>query len=789
MRRLWAVVLLALPASGWAASFSNSSFDTNAFSTGAFDFAAADTTAPILDNAIPSDFKAGSADLEVDTDEGNGTLYYVVTGSSTTPTSAQIEAGNDHNGNPAVQDGTLAITTAGTKTFDDVQISAGSARWAHFTHEDAAGNDSTPVSSVQFRVPADTDGPDEWSGVATTPSADTVFPSGTVAGDIYFVDRNAGTNVSVNSNGSVSADDDWEVTAQIWDQSANGGDGGLSATETTGIDSVVPTVDSATVASNGTTVTVVFSETVSIGSGGSGGCALDFSGGAATLTYSSGDGTSSLVFTASRTIESGETGTLDYTQPGDGIEDEAGNDLASFTDQAVTNDSGGDVTAPTFSSATIPSAGTSISVVFSENVTRGAGYANGDWSVSATGGAVTLTYSSGDGTDTLVLTTSRTIGPGETVTLGWAGTADGLEDDSSNDLASFSGESVTNNSTADLTAPFIDSATIPSGGTTIELAFDEAVVIGSGGDGGVTLSMSGGAVTASYSSGDGAATLVYSLSRSVGPTETGTVDYTQPGDGFEDAAGNDVASFSEQNVLNNSSADVVAPTLSSSSVNTAGDEITLSFDETVTIGSGGNGGVTLSFSGGAVTATYSSGDGSADLVYSLSRTIGLAETGTVAYTQPGNGVEDSAGNDLASFGATSVANGSTVDSVDPEQTAARISGDVLTLFHSEIVGIGAGGNGGVALSCSGGAVTATYSSGGGSLQLAYSLSRSVAGTETCTVGYTQPGNGIEDLAGNDLASYSGRAVSLTAVGNCLPLLNGNFPAMLGTTLREQLCAN
>lgn len=94
-------------------------------------------------------------------------------------------------------------------------------------------------------------------------------------------------------------------------------------------------------------------------------------------------------------------------------------------------------------------------------------------------------------------------------------------------------------------------------------------------------------------------------------------------------------------------ADTTAPTLSSATINTAGAQITLAFSEAVQIGSGGSAGVALSMSGGAVAATYVSGSGTSALVYSLSRAIAYGETGTYAYTQPGNGIEDVSGNDLA----------------------------------------------------------------------------------------------------------------------------------------------
>jgi len=107
-------------------------------------------------------------------------------------------------------------------------------------------------------------------------------------------------------------------------------------------------------------------------------------------------------------------------------------------------------------------------------------------------------------------------------------------------------------SAEDVTAPELQSATIASSGDTISLAFNEAVTIGSGGNGGVTITMSGGAATLTYASGDGGSTLVYDISRTIASGETGNLDYTQPGDGIEDASGNDLESVSDLTVTNNS---------------------------------------------------------------------------------------------------------------------------------------------------------------------------------------------------------------------------------------------
>lgn len=214
-------------------------------------------------------------------------------------------------------------------------------------------------------------------------------------------------------------------------------------------------------------------------------------------------------------------------------------------------------------------------------------------------------------------------------------------------------------------APVLSNAVIPSAGTSITLTFSQSVTIGAGGDGGVTLSMSGGAVTATYSSGSGSTALVYTFSRTVNVGETGTVSYTQPGNGIESTSvGADVVTFSGSAVTNNSTAGATTPTLASATVPTAGTSITLTFSQSVSVGAGGSAGVALTMSGGATTATYSSGAPGTALVYTLSRTVKAGETGTIAYTQPGNGLEGTVGGlDVATFSGTSVTNNSTATGI------------------------------------------------------------------------------------------------------------------------------
>lgn len=107
--------------------------------------------------------------------------------------------------------------------------------------------------------------------------------------------------------------------------------------------------------------------------------------------------------------------------------------------------------------------------------------------------------------------------------------------------------------------------------------------------------------------------------------------------------------------------DTTPPALVSSVVNAAGTTLTRTFNETVYVGSGGGGGWSPTFTvQGSTTSTYASGSGSNALVFSLNNTVLNGEDGTDAYTNPGNGIEDAAGNDLATISDFAISNGSTV---------------------------------------------------------------------------------------------------------------------------------
>jgi hypothetical protein len=218
-----------------------------------------------------------------------------------------------------------------------------------------------------------------------------------------------------------------------------------------------PTVNSAVIAADGTTITITFGEEIT----GDGSSYFNVDGGEngdnLLLTDQSGSGTTR-TYTIADTIYSGETVTLDYT--GSTITDLFRNNLATFSGASVTNNST-QSSAPTVDSAVIAADGTTITITFSEAVTGdGSSYFNVDGGSS--GNNLLLTGQSGSGT-TRTYTIADTIYSGETITLDYTGST--ITDLFSNALATFSGASVTNNSeqTTGATGTFGSTYTTASG--------------------------------------------------------------------------------------------------------------------------------------------------------------------------------------------------------------------------------------------------------------------------------------------------------------------------------------
>ena len=175
-------------------------------------------------------------------------------------------------------------------------------------------------------------------------------------------------------------------------------------------------------------------------------------------------------------IVAGETVTVSYTKPASNpLRDPAGNEVASFSNQAVYNIVG-DTTAPTVSSAAVN--GTTLTVTFDEVLAPWYTPPGSAFTVSATQSGTTRTINgtgkiSISGADVTV-TLADAVRNGDTVTVAYTKPdTDALSDPAEFDVENFTGQSVTNNTPADTTAPSFVSASM--NGATLTVTFSEAL--------------------------------------------------------------------------------------------------------------------------------------------------------------------------------------------------------------------------------------------------------------------------------------------------------------------------
>lgn len=202
-----------------------------------------DVTLPTLSGASASTTGATIADLSVLTNEDNGTLYFVVTTSSTGPTVTQVKSGLDHLGVSATDSGTTTVSLSGVQTASSTGLTAETMYYAHFMHEDNGTNQSIVVTSSSFTTDeADITAPtlsnpiDTADGeTAGTGSVDTNEGNGT----LYFVVTQSATSPSSaqvkagqNHTGSTADDSGSQSVSSTGTQNISGGFTGLTSSTT-----------------------------------------------------------------------------------------------------------------------------------------------------------------------------------------------------------------------------------------------------------------------------------------------------------------------------------------------------------------------------------------------------------------------------------------------------------------------------------------------------------------------------------------------------------------------------
>ena len=268
--------------------------------------------------------------------------------------------------------------------------------------------------------------------------------------------------------------------------------------------------------------------------------------------------------------------TVSYTDPTSGddaaaLQDAAGNDVASFSNLAITNNSTVDTTPPSPESAAVATSGTSVSVTFNEDLDIAVQFLPAAvvdaFTLTADGVDLDIDRVSAPATNALLirLPTGTTISQSQTVKLSYDKTvagADALEDAAGNEVASFSNVAVTNNSTVDITPPRPESAAVATSGTSVSVTFDKdldlaveflpAAVVDA-----FTVTADGVDLDIDRVSVPATNALLIRLPTGTTISQSQTVklsyDKTVAGaDALEDAAGNEVASFTDVAVTNNS---------------------------------------------------------------------------------------------------------------------------------------------------------------------------------------------------------------------------------------------
>lgn len=104
--------------------------------------------AATLSSATTTATSETTATVAVSSNQATGTVYAVVTTSATTPSHAQIVAGQDNTGGAALWAGSKA--GAATVEFSATVPALSSQLFAHFTQVNGAAENSTPVTAPSF---------------------------------------------------------------------------------------------------------------------------------------------------------------------------------------------------------------------------------------------------------------------------------------------------------------------------------------------------------------------------------------------------------------------------------------------------------------------------------------------------------------------------------------------------------------------------------------------------------------------------------------------------------------
>ena len=495
--------------------------------------------------------------------------------------------------------------------------------------------------------------------------------------------------------------------------------------------------------------------------------------------------------TLASAVAYGETVTVGYTRPATGatLQDPTGNAIATFSAQAVTNDTPDttDTTAPTpgtaFAGAST-GAGWSVVVDFGEALDEGSKPAASAFSVSVADTAQSFASHAIVGRTLAIFFLGTTPTAGQTVTVSYTKPASNpLRDTNGNEVASFAKHAVTN-TIGDTAAPTFSSAAVD--GEVLTLTFNEDLdwnIVPAPGAFHVTVTPAGGTTGVRRNVADKGVHIVGStveltLASAVANGDTIKVRYTKPtGDGaspLEDRAGNEVATFADQTVTNRTGGDKTAPTPGNAVavvLNNNTWSVSIDFGEELNRAKPPKSAFSVSVGGTARPSPSVSISGQTLILFYVANPPTAGQTVTVSYTKPAsNPLRDTNGNEVASFAKHAVTN-TIGDTAAPTFSSAAVDGEVLTLTFNELLNwaaVPAPGAFHVTVTPAGGTTGARRNVADGGVDVVGStveltLASAVAGGETVKVRYTEPtgdgGSPLQDPAGNEVATFADQAVT------------------------------
>ena len=516
---------------------------------------------------------------------------------------------------------------------------------------------------------------------------------------------------------------DGKVTVDIGHNSqkvyAASGTVGAKATVKFTVDATAPAFSSASASADGRNVTVTFSEALdsaSLPAAGAFTIGVD-SGTAPTVeSYTVSGATATLKLSSG--VLAAQPGTVGYTMPsGQGaakLQDAAGNAVASFSGRQVLNGSG---SAPTVLSsspadgATITTASGNIVVTWDRPV-----YADASGTAFTSSTAARLFAIRGptsgfprnkqtDFEATVAVTTTGagahrvfTVDPTEDFGEGQVTVDIGHNSQKVYAASGTVGAKATVKFTVDTTAPAFSSASASADGGDVTVTFGEALDGSSlppAGSFAIGVDSGTAPTVASYTVSGATATLKLSSRLS---TKSVDVSYTMPpGQGaarLQDAAGNAVASFSEETVATDV-LDLAGPTFSSASASADGRTVTVTFNEALDSSSlPPAGSFTIALASGTAPTVESYTVSGATATLTLSSGAVAAQLATVGYAKPsGQGaakLQDAYGNAVATFSGGTVAHGSggapSVWSSSPANggVTSAASGNIVVTFDRPV---------------------------------------------------------------------------------------------------------